>query len=82
MGFDKSSILIYSASSWVDLLVQTILERNPMAVVLTSVERRRAEGVDKFLHCMETSPVVSKVVQVWSDDEFNIEIYQTHGISS
>lgn len=68
--------------SWKSLVtvLETILERNPMAIVLTSVERRRADGVDKFLHCMETSSVVSKVVRVWNDDEFNIEIYQTHGI--
>ncbi|KAI2504214.1 lysine methyltransferase [Fragilaria crotonensis] len=61
-------------------VLETILQRNPNALVLTSVERRNTDGVDTFLQCMEESPWVSNCTKVWSDVDFNIEIYQTHGV--
>lgn len=61
-------------------VLETILQRNPNTLVLTSVERRNTDGVDKFLECMEESPWVSNCTKVWSDVDFNIEIYQTHGV--
>ena len=63
-------------------VLETLLKRNPDALVLTSVERRTADGVDKFVECMRASPFVTAVTKVWSDDDFKLEIYQTHGVVS
>jgi predicted nicotinamide N-methyase len=66
-------------NSWellADTLIQ-LLQHNPSAIVLTSVERRNADGVDGFLCKLKKS--VAKVERVWSDDVYNIEIYQAHG---
>ena len=70
--------------SWMLLaeVLETVLKRNPGALVLTSVERRNTDGVDKFLQCMKASPFVSDVTKVWCDTNFKIEIYQTHGVVS
>ena len=70
--------------SWKALaqVLETVLTRNPGALILTSVERRTADGVDKFIKCMRESPFVTNVTKVWSDDDFKIEIYQIHGVVS
>ena len=60
-------------------VLETILQKNPETLVLPSVERRTADGVEKFLaRSMEASPFVSSVEKVWSDDEYKIKIY--HGV--
>mmetsp|Transcript_21582 Transcript_21582/g.31924 ORF Transcript_21582/g.31924 Transcript_21582/m.31924 type:complete len:265 (+) Transcript_21582:104-898(+) len=55
-----------------------VLEKNPKVVVLISVERRNADGIDSFLSELESSPQIKQVERVWNDDDFQIEIYQAH----
>mmetsp|Transcript_12293 Transcript_12293/g.18859 ORF Transcript_12293/g.18859 Transcript_12293/m.18859 type:complete len:262 (+) Transcript_12293:60-845(+) len=66
--------------SW-KLLIHVLnhaLEQNPRAVVLISVERRNADGIDSFLSELESSPQVKEVAKVWYDNDFDIEIYQAY----
>ena len=68
--------------SW-KLLVECmdeLLRRNPRTLMLTSVERRTADGVDKFIKKLRESPHVSNVDLVWSDADYRIEIYSARGV--
>jgi hypothetical protein len=67
--------------SWKSLVsvLDTILEQSPDAIVLTSVERRTADGIDSFLQGLENSPHISHVMRVFRDDDYRIEIYQAYG---
>ena len=56
-----------------------LLQMNPLALVLTSVERRNADAIDDYLERLESLPHVSKVEQVWRDDGFRIQIYRAYG---
>jgi hypothetical protein len=60
-------------------VLETVLKRNPGALLLTSVERRNMHGVDGFVRCMTASPFVLDVTKVWNDEDFKIQIYQNHG---
>lgn len=67
--------------SW-NLLVEVIdecLKVNPNCIVLTSVERRYADGIEHFISKMEQSPNVQCVELVREKDPRNIEIYLTKG---
>jgi Lysine methyltransferase len=68
--------------SWKSLVsvLDTILAKSPDTIVLTSVERRTADGIDLFLHNLENSPHVSHVMRVWQDEDYHIEIYQAYGL--
>lgn len=62
-------------------LLEDMLREQPNTVVLTSCERRNADGIDQFLAKLRESPYIDRVDKVWSDDEYKIEIYQAYGIS-
>uniref|UniRef100_A0A7S0AG38 Calmodulin-lysine N-methyltransferase n=1 Tax=Minutocellus polymorphus TaxID=265543 RepID=A0A7S0AG38_9STRA len=67
--------------SW-ELLVEVIdelLKINPKCVVVSSVERRRADGIDGFVQRMKSCEHVGSVVQVLRDDKLQLEIYVTTG---
>jgi predicted nicotinamide N-methyase len=67
--------------SW-KLLVECIdelLKRNPKTLVVTSVERRAADGIDTFLETLKESPHVASVSKAWQDDDYRIEIYIARG---
>jgi len=70
--------------SW-HLLNETIdelLKVNPQTLVVSSMERRAADGIDLFIEEMKNMEHVGSVEKVWSDDERRIEIYITRGIGS
>lgn len=68
--------------SW-KLLVEAmdeLLRINPATIMITSLERRKADGVDKFLEALSQSDHVSKVHRL----EFNsgcpeVQMYRIHG---
>ena len=67
--------------SW-KLLIEVIdecLKINPDTVVITSCERRNADGIDNFILEMEHSENVQSVELVRPKDARNIEIYLTKG---
>jgi hypothetical protein len=76
---------LYGEESW-KALADTLAElasRNPSCLFITSVERRTADAVEKFLERLERSPHISKVelVLVNEDDvHHKIEIYVARGI--
>mmetsp|Transcript_7798 Transcript_7798/g.14124 ORF Transcript_7798/g.14124 Transcript_7798/m.14124 type:complete len:312 (-) Transcript_7798:31-966(-) len=68
--------------SW-HLLNETIdelLKVNPQCVVLSSMERRAADGIDNFLEEMRNMEHVGSVERVWFEEGRKIEIYITRGI--
>lgn len=68
--------------SW-HLLNETIdelLKVNPQCVVISSMERRQADGIDLFLEEMKNMDYVGSVVKVWHEEGREIEIYITRGI--
>lgn len=68
--------------SW-HLLNETIdelLKVNPKCVVISSMERRAADGIDNFLEEMRNMDHVGSVEKVWVDEGRKIEIYLTRGI--
>lgn len=70
--------------SW-RLLVEVIdelLQVNKNCLILSSVERRNGDGIEKFLDSMMGSESVSSVQLVQKDKQNNIEIYLTLGNSS
>lgn len=69
--------------SW-HLLNETIdelLKVNPQTLVVSSMERRAADGIDLFIEEMKNMEHVGSVEKVYTDDERRIEIYITRGIS-
>lgn len=56
---------------------EEVIRLNPSTLVLTSVERRNADSVDKFIDRMRASELIGAVDLVWSDPEVRIEIYLT-----
>ena len=74
---------LYGKSSW-ELLVDVIDELlciNPSCTVVSSVERRRADGIDSFVEHMKSCDHVGSVEKVLHDDRLKLEIYVTTGIS-
>jgi len=70
--------------SW-HLLNETIdelLKVNPQTLVVSSMERRAADGIDLFIEEMKNMEHVGSVEKVWSDEQKRIEIYITRGIGS
>lgn len=70
--------------SW-QLLVETIdelMKINPKTVMITSLERRKADGVDKFLDALDKSSNVSKVDRIsYRESEFpEVQLYRIYGI--
>lgn len=68
-------------SSW-HLLNDTIdelLRINPRCIVVSSVERRAADGIDEFLREMRGMENVGGVEKVWSEKRRQIEIYVSRG---
>ena len=67
--------------SW-HLLNETIdelLKVNPKCLVVSSMERRQADGIDQFLEEMRSMGNVGSVEKVWSEEKRKIEIYITRG---
>mmetsp|Transcript_24544 Transcript_24544/g.44395 ORF Transcript_24544/g.44395 Transcript_24544/m.44395 type:complete len:167 (-) Transcript_24544:976-1476(-) len=67
--------------SWKALVevIDEILRVNPKCLVLTSCERRNADGIPNFLEAMQQSSHVSQVDLVHFDPMNNIELYITRG---
>jgi len=68
--------------SW-ELLVEVIdecLKVNPNCIVITSVERRTADGIDLFQERMKESEHVGSVEKIMEDKERDLELYITRGI--
>jgi hypothetical protein len=69
--------------SWKCLLAcqEELLRRNPDCYMLTAVERRRVDGVERYLQAAEESPVVSRVERL--DAPFahppEVELYRLVG---
>lgn len=64
--------------SWKALLkVQiALLEHNPDTLMLTSLERRKFDGADRYLAAMEVHPLVDRVDLVHTDNP--VEIYRIY----
>ena len=71
--------------SW-KLLVETmdeLLRINTKAVVLTCLERRKADGVDKFLDALEASKHISRVKRISYESGFaEVQLYRIYGLKS
>lgn len=67
--------------SWKLLVVciDELLKHNPKTLVVTSVERRAADGIDLFLKTLAESPHVATVSKAWQDVDYRIEIYMSGG---
>jgi predicted nicotinamide N-methyase len=67
--------------SWKQLIecMEELLRRNSHILMVTSVERRTADGIDQFLETLKQSPQVSSVDCVFEDKDYRLEIYVTHG---
>ena len=67
--------------SWEQLaeVVDEVLKINPKCIVVSSVERRRADGIDSFVQRMKSCEHVGSVDQVLRDDKLQLEIYVTTG---
>jgi hypothetical protein len=74
--------------SWKALLVcqEELLHLNPHAVVITSCERRRADGVEKYLAAARASATIRTVEQLstqgLTDCPDEIELYRFYGVGS
>ena len=69
-------------SSW-HLLNETIdelLRINPKCTVVSSMERRAADGIDDFIDEMRNMTHVGGVEKVWHEEGRRIEIYVTRGM--
>ncbi len=74
-------IFSFSEGSW-HLLNETIdelLRVNPRCLVVSSMERRASDGIEKFLDEMRNMENVGGVEKVWSEEGRQIEIYVTRG---
>ena len=60
-------------------VVDEVLKINPKCIVVSSVERRRADGIDSFVQRMKSCEHVGSVDQVLRDDKLQLEIYVTTG---
>ena len=68
--------------SW-ELLVEVIdecLKVNPKCLVVTSVERRNADGINLFVERMKESVHVGSVEMVMENKDRDLELYVTRGI--
>ena len=54
---------------------------NPETLIISSMERRQADGIDFFLEEMSSMHYVGSVEKVWAEEGRKIEIYITRGIS-
>ncbi|EJK44634.1 hypothetical protein THAOC_36813, partial [Thalassiosira oceanica] len=65
--------------SWVLLndVIDELLKVNPRTVVVSSMERRTADGIDDFLSQMRGMEHVGEVQMAWRDEKRSIEIYVT-----
>ena len=61
--------------------IDELLRINPRCIVVSSVERRAADGIDEFLREMRDMENVGGVEKVWSEEGRQIEIYVTSGRS-
>ena len=61
--------------------IDELLRINPRCIVVSSVERRAADGIDEFLCEMRDMENVGGVEKVWSEEGRQIEIYVTRGRS-
>ena len=59
--------------------IDELLKVNPQTVVVSSMERRTADGIDLFLEEMRNMDHVGSVEKVWADEVRKIEIYLTRG---
>ena len=70
-------------SSWCKLAEcqEEFLRLNPDTYMLTSVERRRADGVDSYIALLEKSPVVERIelAEIPFDYPKEVEIYRIYG---
>ena len=68
--------------SW-EMLVEVIdecLKNNPNCIVVTSVERRTADGIDDFVDAMKSCEFVGSVEKILEDQSRKLELYITKGI--
>ena len=60
-------------------VVDELLRINPGCVVVSSVERRTADGIDDFVDRMRQCVAVAGVERVLKDQERKLEIFVTRG---
>lgn len=69
--------------SWKYLVEVTdeLLRINPRTIMITSLERRKADGVDDFLDALRQSPQISEVVPLYyMDSKYpEVQLYRIHG---
>lgn len=60
------------------------LRHNPKAFVLTSVERRKDDGIDKYLHSLTRSETIESVTRITLpfDHPSEVELYRINGKST
>jgi len=61
-------------------VIDELLGINPQCIVLTSMERRNFDGIEKFLDALNASTNVSSTRKVHVDEKNNIELYVSIGI--
>ncbi|KAL7525912.1 hypothetical protein ACHAWF_001561 [Thalassiosira exigua] len=60
--------------------IDELLKANPRCLIISSMERRQADGIDEFLKEMKDLEHVGGVEKVWHEVGKKIEIYITKGI--
>ena len=78
---------LYGKDSWQALadVLSVIAERSPSTLLVTSVERRKGDGLEDFLQRLTSSGKVGPIPRVFRDDDDKhhvIEIYVTQGMQS
>lgn len=70
--------------SWVLLadVIDECLKINPKCIIVTSVERRTADGIDDFVERMRKSDHVGKVEKILEDEGRDLELYITTSTQS
>ena len=61
--------------------IDELMKLNPKTVMLTSLERRKADGVDKFLDALNKSSHISRVDRITFESEYpEVQLYRIYGV--
>ena len=63
-------------------VIDECLKINPKCIIVTSVERRTADGIDDFVEKMRKSDHVGKVEKILQDEGRDLELYITTSTQS
>ena len=73
---------LYGRAAWQSLIAcqKALLEANPKTILITSLERRKADGVEQYLEALAQICETVELVQLSFPHDPKIEIYQAYGL--